>query len=241
MSRVTYLEHSGFAVTLPDVILVFDYVRDPSHALHRILEHNPELPVVFFESHSHNSHFPTSVFEIAQNHKRTYVLSNDIPAMRVPSTLNVAGMSAGDIIDNLPGGISVKAYKSINKGVAFVVTTSTGEKIFHAGELNLTDSSDEVPSRQTQKDENGFETLVNRIASENPTVDIAMFPVDVRLGTDFARGARIFLKAVNVKDFFPMAFDGDYRQACDFAAYAPDATTCHCMHDPGQSVDLSKK
>ncbi len=46
MNRVTYLDRLGFAVTTDDVIMVFDYFTDPSHALHRILEQNPEKPVV---------------------------------------------------------------------------------------------------------------------------------------------------------------------------------------------------
>ncbi len=45
-----------------------------------------------------------------QNHTRYYVISNDVPAKEIPSTLDVAGVSAGDTIDTLPDGITVKAY-----------------------------------------------------------------------------------------------------------------------------------
>ena len=85
MTEITYLDHSGFVVTLPDVIMVFDYYRDPAHALHKILEKKAELPVIFFVSHHHHDHYNTGIFEIAQNHERTYVLSNDILAEKVPS------------------------------------------------------------------------------------------------------------------------------------------------------------
>ena len=44
MTKVTYLDHSGFALTTDDAILVFDYYRDPSHALHKILNANPGKP-----------------------------------------------------------------------------------------------------------------------------------------------------------------------------------------------------
>ncbi|MDE5744242.1 MAG: MBL fold metallo-hydrolase, partial [Paramuribaculum sp.] len=80
MTKVTYLDHSGFAVQLPDVILVFDYYRDPSHALHKILENNPDTPIVFFVSHRHKDHYNTGIYEMAQNHRRVYVTSNDVPA-----------------------------------------------------------------------------------------------------------------------------------------------------------------
>lgn len=240
MNRITYLSHSGFAVTTSDVILVFDYERDPSHALHRILEQNPDTPVVFFVSHRHQDHYNKSIFELAQNHKRVYVLSNDVPARDVPTTLAVQGMSAGDYVENLPGGISVKAYASTDEGVSFFVTTGEGETIFHAGDLNDWHWQDESTEREVAKADADFRKIVNRIASEHAAMDVAMFPVDVRQGNDFARGARIFLEEINVKDFFPMHFDGDYKLACNSESYCPERTKCHCLHEPGQSIDLSK-
>lgn len=108
--KVTYLDNSGFVITTDKVIMVFDYYRDPSHSLNHILGNMPETPVVFFATHRHPDHYNPDIYEIAQNHRRVYVLSNDIPAMKVPSTLEVQGMSKGDSIENLPGGLSVKAH-----------------------------------------------------------------------------------------------------------------------------------
>ena len=45
-------------------------------------------------------------------------------------------LSIGDVLENLPGDIKVKAYGSTDAGVSFLVTTSGGRKIFHAGDLN---------------------------------------------------------------------------------------------------------
>ena len=90
-----------------------------------------------------------------------------------------------------------------------------------------------------QKAENDFKVIVNRIKSEYPAIDIAMFPVDPRQGSDFARGATIFLEEIKVKDFFPMHFQGEHSEACDFALYVPaDATSCHCLATPGESITL---
>ncbi len=84
-----------------------------------------------------------------------------------------------------------------------------------------------------------FKKILNRIASENEKINIAMFPVDVRQGSDFARGAKLFLKAIKVDDFFPMHFGGDYKEACDFSEYAESPeTTFHCLHKPGETVEL---
>lgn len=239
MTEITYLDHSGFVVTLPDVIMVFDYYRDPAHALHKILEKKAELPVIFFVSHHHHDHYNTGIFEIAQNHERTYVLSNDILAEKVPSTLAVAGMSAGDILENLPGGIKVKAYKSTDEGVSFLVTTADGTAIYHAGDFNDWHWQDESTEREARVADELFKKILNRIASENEKINIAMFPVDVRQGSDFARGAKLFLKAIKVDDFFPMHFGGDYKEACDFSEYAESPeTTFYCLHKPGETVEL---
>lgn len=238
MNRVTFLDNSGFIVATDDVIMVFDYYRDPAHALHRTLEQSPEKPVVFFVTHHHPDHFNKSIFELAQNHKRTYVLSNDVYPQNVPDNLAVAGMSKGDVIEDLPGSLTVKAFGSTDAGVSFLVMTKTGEKIFHAGDLNDWHWQDEASMREVEEAGNHFRTIVNRIAEEVPAVDIAFFPVDVRLGSDFARGAREFLNAVKVRDFFPMHFKGDYKKACDFAGYEVEGTTMHCLHTPGESIEL---
>ena len=241
MARITYLEHSGFAVTLDDAILVFDFFRDPSHALHHILNANPQKKVVFFVSHRHADHYNHEIFEVAQNHDRYYVVSNDIPAKDIPSTINVAGMSAGDVVGPLPGVAEVKAYKSTDSGVSFLVTLPDGKRIFHAGDLNDWHWQDDSKPRDVQKADEAFRVIVNHIASEVDAVDVAMFPVDARLGTDYARGARIFLDTIKVTDFFPMHFGADWKEACDFNEYDGKAqnTKFHCLHTPGESVEVA--
>lgn len=241
MNRISYLEHSGFAVTLPSVILVFDYTRDPSHTLHRVLEQNPDKPVVFFVSHNNGTHYNKSIYELAQNHRRVYVLANEVPARDVPSDLAVQGMSAGDYVEGLPHIKGVKAYKSNDKGVCYYVATEDGPTIFHAGDLNERAPKNPESAKEEAKADVEFTKTINRIAEEHPEIDVAMFPVDVREGNDFARGARYFLEKVKVNDFFPMHFDGDYREACNGESYLSPGTTLHCLHEPGQSIDLSKR
>lgn len=240
MDRITYLEHSGFAVTLPSVIMVFDYMRDPSHALKRILDQNPDKPVVFFVSHDHHDHYNKSIFEIAQNHKRVYVMANEVLADKIPSTLAVQGMSAGDYVENLPGIKDVKAYGSTDEGVSFYVETADGPTFFHAGDLNDWHWQEESTELEVAKADADFKKIVNRIAQEHPAIDVVMFPVDVRQGNDFARGARIFMENIKVGDFFPMHFDGDYKEACNSESYLSAGTAFHCLHVPGESIDISK-
>ncbi|MBD5314098.1 MAG: MBL fold metallo-hydrolase [Bacteroides sp.] len=241
MITVTYLDHSGFAVTTPEAVMVFDYYKDPNRKLEKVLKDNPSKKVVFFVSHHHLDHFNTSIFELAQDRNPTYVLANDIFSRLVPKKgISVAWMSAGDVIEQIPGTKQVKAYGSTDEGVSFAVTLPDGEVIFHAGDLNDWHWSEESTVREIEKAEAKFKTIVNRIAEDIPEVKIAMFPVDARMGADFAKGAEIFLEKVKVDNFFPMHFWGEPQKACDFASYVPEGlpTKCYCLDKPGFSVEI---
>lgn len=241
MLKVTYLDHSGFAITTPDAVMVFDYYKDPDKKLEKTLSEAPGLPVVFYVSHHHPDHFNTSIFELAQDRKRTYVLSYDIFSKLVPEKgLSVAWMSPGDIIDRIPGTQKVQAYKSTDAGVAYAITLPDGHIIFHAGDLNDWHWGDVSTPAESQAAQAHFEKIVSRIAVDYPSMHVAMFPVDARMGTDFARGASIFLSKIKVDNFFPMHFWGEPQKACDFSSYLPKGCTtkCYCLDRPGAEVSL---
>ena len=230
-NRVIFMDQAGFIVLTDKVIMVFDYTRDPAHALHRTLEQNPELPVVFFSTDHHAGHSRHSQYELAQNHRRVYVMSNEIYPQNVPSTLEVAGMSAGDVLDSLPGDITVKAYKTLGKGIGFLVTEKDGTRIFHTG--------DSVSRLTDQKQVYDFQIAVGRMKEEFDSVDIAFLPVDTRMTDDCHRVADIFLKAVQTANLFPMDFDGEFIEACNFTTQERYGATIHCLHTPGQSIALA--
>lgn len=240
MIKITYLDHSSFVVTTDNAILVFDYYRDPSHSLHKILTAEPQKPVTFFVSHRHPDHFNPDIFGIAQNHRRTYVLSNDVRPQNVPDTLAVAGMSPGDAIENLPGIRRVKAYGSTDVGVSYFVTLDDGTTVFHAGDLNLWHWKDLGTPAEAVRASAHFDQVLHRITDDIKDIDVAMFPVDPRQGTDFAEGATRFLQAVNVKLFIPMHFWNEAAAACDFPSYVPSGCTarCECLSHPGQHITL---
>lgn len=241
MTKVTYLDHSGFAITTPDAIMVFDYYKDPDKKLEKVLAESPDKEVVFFVSHHHPDHFNTSIFELAQNRKTTYVLSYDIYSKIVPKKgIQVAWMSPGDRIESIPGTQRVEAFRSTDAGVAFAITLPDGRVIFHAGDLNDWHWGEQSTPAEAKKAMAGFEKVVHRVAEDYPQVYIAMFPVDARMGTDFARGATTFIGEVKVQNFFPMHFWGEPQKACDFSTYIPAgvSTKCYCLDKPGMEVTL---
>ena len=230
MTKVTYLDRSGYAVVTPSVILVFDYFRDPANALKKLLKANPELPVVFLATHHHADHFNPDIFDLAQDHKRLFVLSNDIESKHVPEKgLQVAWMAPGDVIDGLLGGISVKAYKATFAGVCYTVTLTGGKKIFHGGDLNNSRCLGEETPRDLSKVRSEFETAVGRIAADSPELDVAMMSVS----PESEEYAHYFLEKIKVDNFFPMHFEAKDDDDKDFN---PDPECkVHSLHGPGQS------
>lgn len=239
--KVVYIDHSGFALLTPTAILVFDYYRDPAHALRHLLDENRHLPVLFMVSHRHTDHYNPEIFHLAQNHQRVYILSNDIDSKTVPDDLAVAWVSPGDTVDNLAGDIKVQAYGSTDVGVSFVVTIPSGETIFHAGDLNYWHWNKESTVEQVKRAYARFVKVMQSIMRDHTSLDIAFFPVDPRLGDDYADGARLFLENIMVNNFFPMHFWGDYRAGCDFDDYVTDNTDSFCLHLPGETLTLDGK
>ena len=222
MITVTYLDHSGFAVTTPQAVMVFDYYKDPDKKLEKVLNDNPSKDVVFFVSHHHPDHFNTSIFELAQERKRTYVLSNDIFSKLVPQKgISVAWMSAGDVIDQISGTKEVRAYGSTDAGVSYAITTAEGEVIFHAGDLNDWHWSEESTEREVAEAQAKFEKIVNRIAEDIPEIKIAMFPVDARMGADFAKGAENFPLESQGRQLLPDALLGRTAEGMRFPVVCP--------------------
>ncbi len=238
MTKVTYLDHSAFAVSVKDAILVFDYTTDPGRHLRHLMEQQPEAEVIFFVTHHHADHFNQSIFELAQSRRHAYVLSNDIDSKLVPDKgLQVAWMSKGDVIEQIPGIKSVEAFGSTDKGVSYVITADDGTTIFHAGDLNdWSGFADDA--KEAHKDVEAFRVIVDRIAEKYPSIDVAMFPVDARLGDSATAGAEYFLNRIKVADFFPMHFNGAPEKSCDFAAYVPSRTKAFCLTSPGKSVEV---
>ncbi len=242
-TKITYLDNSGFLVETPDVFLVFDYYRDPAHSVVKALEREPGKPVIFLVTHNHHDHFNTDIFNLGQNHRRIFVLSNDIPTREIHDDMPIDWMSRGDLIEDLPGGVAVKAYGSTDAGVSYLVTLSDGYKIFHAGDLNLWHWDKESTPREVHKATELFDVELHRIASEVPAVDVAFFPVDVRQGANCAAGAQKFIETIRVNYFFPMHYKGDYEQALYFATYnlpeqVLNRTEIYCLHKPGEDVVL---
>lgn len=253
MAKITYLSNTGFAVETPDVLLVFDDYRDPAHTVVKALEHNPVLPVIFLVSD--HRHFNNEIFNIGQNHKRLYLLANDCPGI-ADSDMPTQYMAPGDHVENLLGGVSVRAFASNGPGLVYVVTVKNGAVIMHGGSLapipvghvdkkhdkELAAIADEKKSQRVIENEHEhFATVLNRIKAAVPQIDLAFIAVDERLGKYATTGIVEAVETLEIANAVPMGFEGEHSGACRFDRYdlpSDVSTRFHCIHTPGEGVRL---
>ncbi len=183
------------------------------------------------------THFNHDIFNLAQDRQRMYVLSDDIAAKAIRTDVPVAWIHAGDTLDQLPGGIVVKAYGTNEKGVSFLVTLPCGSQVFYAGDFSSWQTEEDI--KVVQELFNKFVKVLHRMEEDVKSLKILFFPVDPRIGDSCYQEARLVMQNIKVDFFVPMQFGGDYKQACDFDQYITDNTKGLCLHSPSQTVELN--
>lgn len=212
-ATVTYYHHSGFSVAVNETLLVFDYWRGEDGALPLRAQLTNEdfagfRQVVVFVSHDHEDHFDEAIYGWDYEHLPiTYVVADDLPIGKRGKR-----MKAGEKLQL--GQTTIRAFESTDKGVSFYVTVD-GMHVFHAGDLNLWHWREESSLREITQAENAYYAAVAPL--EHLPMDIAMFPVDPRMGGLFDAGANHFIMAVKPRVFIPMHWQGRPEVAVNFA------------------------
>lgn len=239
---LSYIYHDGFLLKTPQCNVVFDYWKDPDTPNPRFLDSlDSRKPLYVLVSHHHKDHFNPEIFLWSKRFENIhYILSRDtFRAAR--HFINPASLYTGNkriepdrVSDLAPGegwndeAINIRAYGSTDIGNSYLVRTQ-GKVIFHAGDLNAWVWKDESTPQEIAAATAAFNRILDTISADTTGMDIAMFPVDPRLGTDFWTGAAIFVRRFNVRLFVPMHFtlaDQPDKQldyiaaACNFSAYA---------------------
>lgn len=224
--------------------LVFDYWTDKEPecgGLPLFFGSIPEhLPVYVFVSHHHKDHFNRHIYEW-QRHRPgiVYIVSRDVRrASRAfispdshytgfkPAQGSVVAMREGEFLT--VGEIDVRAFGSTDTGNSWSVD-AYGLRIFHAGDLNAWVWRDESTPEEIEEALGAYRRILDSIAAYTAGFDVAMFPVDKRIGSGFYEGAAEFVRRLDVGVFLPMHFclgedalqtDEFARAACDFRLYA---------------------
>lgn len=197
--RILFLAHSGFALELSDCVLVFDYYKDPSHAMEGIWDKSK--PIYFLTSHVHYDHFNPDMYQW-KDKAAGYILHKDCTAGNPDRDL-VHFMDVGE--DYKTPEFFVHMYGSTDAGGSFMIVHGD-DIIFHAGDLNWWHWAGEPDADNREAKRWYFEEL-SKI--EEKSVDLAFFPVDARQEVAREWGVSAFLDRVTVREaLIPMHANG---------------------------------
>ena len=86
--------------------------------------------------------------------------------------------------------------------------------------------------------ENGFKAFFEK---EVPKIDLALFPVDRRMGKDYMKGAKQFIEQIKTTEFVPMHFSEDYEGGNALRDFAENAG-CRFVSitHRGESFEITK-
>lgn len=204
--RVAFLEHSGFLVESDSAALLFDWWKGELPAV------TPGIPLYVFASHAHPDHFDPRIFALDGGGREVrFVLGHDIK----PRNLSRRGLSPGtaEKCRNLRGGQSltlpgaaVEALPSTDEGEAFLVTVD-GWTVFHAGDLNWWHWEGEDKGWNRNMEVN-FKKYAEPLRGRK--IDLAMLPLDPRLGEAGFWGPAYLLETADIRRFLPMHQWGDF-------------------------------
>jgi len=212
-ATVTFFHHSGLTVAVGETLLVFDYWRGENNALPKgawLTDKDFEgfKQVLVFVSHDHEDHFDEIIY--SWNFSKlpiTYIVSDDLPIGKRGKRI-----APGESLTL--GNTTVQAFSSTDKGVSFYVTVDDLH-VFHAGDLNLWHWREESSLREIAQAERDYYRAVAPL--EQLPMDIAMFPVDPRMGGMFDAGANHFIMSVKPRLFIPIHWQNRPEVALEYA------------------------
>ena len=234
---VTFLDHSGFLVELPAVTLLFDWWRGALPPL-------PDKPLLVCASHRHPDHFDPKIFSLDGGSRPVrFLLGKGIRltgrnrekwGLSEETAARCRVLSGGETASPL-SGVTVETLPSTDEGVAFLVAAE-GRSVFHAGDLNWWHWEGENPAWNRNMEVN-FRRYAEPLRGRR--IDLAMLPLDPRLGEDGFRGPRYFLELADIRRFLPMHQWGDPGFTGKFlAAYPQFRDRTVPVERPGQRFAL---
>lgn len=239
--KLTYIYNSCFVIEEAGLTLIFDYYRDSSGkakdgVLHNDLLKNEGRKYIFC-SHSHPDHFNREILTWKQDYQdMTYIFSKEL--------LDSGKAKPEDAIylDKLQtyndDMLEIKAYGSTDVGGSFIIRR--GDRIiFHAGDLNNWHWNEESTKKEVLEAEAYFQRELELLSGEIKHINLAMFPVDPRLGKEYMLGAEQLVSAIKVDYFSPMHFGKHYDKIAAFASFAAQhQCKCICWEKRGETFIL---
>jgi len=236
-----YVFHSGFLIEGEGFSILIDYFKDTGVSpregyVHQELLQKPGK-LYILSSHSHPDHFNKEILQWKNEKKDIqYIFSRDILRAHKAQNEDALFLMKGE--EYKDQNISVKAFGSTDIGISFLIRAE-GKKIFHAGDLNNWHWKDESTPEEIAIAERDYLKELELLADTADSLDVAMFPVDPRLGSDFARGAEQFINRIHVGVFVPMHFGENYEKLKSFCEYAETkGVSVMNITEKGQTIEI---
>ena len=224
-----YLDNSGFVLFLAQAAFVFDCWNFPQNAADAVLEKgylqtdvlSKKQRLYLCISHAHGDHFNPRIFEFANAASQTSVIADaDIP---VPQGIAHVALRPGECFYD--GYACFRAWDSTDIGISLQIEAE-GKRIFHAGDLNNWHWREESTEEEVAWASREFTKALDRMAPAlSGGLDLAMFPVDPRMGSGIEAGAREFRERFAPAWLVPMHFSNDFARMQEFAR--TDVDSCH--------------
>ena len=219
--KITYIYHSGFIIESERFTVIVDYYKDSDDEIVRRSLSSFPGKLYVLSSHWHPDHFSKEILRWKNVRPDIhYIFSKDIRKKKFATQDEADYMTKGDVWQD--ENIRIKAFGSTDVGISFLMEAE-GKKVFHAGDLNNWHWDEESTPEEIRASERHFLREIKALYTETHALDVAMFPVDCRLGKNYMRGAEQFVDLLRVGLFIPMHFDDTYNEANTFRIYAEKA------------------
>ncbi|RDU22951.1 MBL fold metallo-hydrolase [Anaerosacchariphilus polymeriproducens] len=207
MIKITFIQHSSFAVEFENVVLLFDYYdgRFPEFLNKKIYS---------FTSHKHGDHFSLKLFDLEEKYSDiVYIFSSDVKVNErylerkgIDTSIKNKIITAKKDDEFKVDDLEIKTLKSTDEGVAYLINYK-GKVIYHGGDLNWWHWEEESEEDKLQM-KIDYTTEIDKL--KNQKIDIAFVPVDGRLGKKYYYGIDYFMRNTKTKAVFPMHLWEDY-------------------------------
>ena len=231
-TSIIYIYHSGFALETEQCAVVIDCWQDPAGVVAPLLRGSKPLYVL--ATHFHEDHFNPQVLGWGSIRGGiTYVLSKDIMRHRRAPRDAAVWLTKG--CEYADGNVYIRAFGSTDSGVSLLVGLG-GRLFFHAGDLNNWQPPLSPEDTAAVRAEAMFLGELKDLRKVVEAVDVAMFPIDPRIGGDYMRGPRQFAARIATRLFVPMHFTAcGEASAAAFSQEAEALGSCFWM--PGRAGD----
>ena len=219
MKTITYIFHSCYMIEFDGFSVLFDYYRDAQRedgscwVKDYLLNKEEDLYVLC--SHSHSDHFNPEILNWKQRKRISPIFRMN--CFRVEQQVQVCIFWPKKRCLLI---IGLKLKRLALPMLEVLLITYNNRQYFHAGDLNNWHWNEEVDKSESLVYENNYLCELELLAEKTDRLQIAMFPLDPRLGKDFMRGAEQFVSRINTAYLFPMHFGEQYEEVNRFGEIA---------------------